>query len=135
MGREQPEPNKLNTLAMERSGKEQIKMTTLKMATEIKGVALSKIAAKTGTLEAFNETYVILDDAYLENNKFGGAAYFANAVKINDEIDEEGYAPLYQVEWKITNSEAEDGSDACDWDEAEDIEKVAAIDLETGTMC
>lgn len=109
-------------------------MTTLKMETEIKGIAISKIATKTGTLKAFNETYVILDCAYLENNKFCEAAYFANAVKINDEIDEEGYAPIYQIEWKIINNEAENDSDACDWDTAENIEEIATIELETGRM-
>ena len=110
---------------------EEIKMAKLTMNTEIKGVAISKIAERYSTVEYFGETYVILDDAYLENDSFGEAVYFANAVKINDEIDGDGYAPLYQIKWEIINPEAEDGADACDWDYAENIEKTATIEIKT----
>lgn len=109
-------------------------MAKIERVTEIKGVRISKIIERYGTVEYFGETHVILADAYLENNKFGEAAYFANSVKLNDEIDEEGYAPLYQIEWKIINEESEDGSDACDWDRAENIDKTAAINLENGSI-
>lgn len=50
----------------------------------------------------------LIQDSYFDNDNFGDACAFANA------IDAEGN--LYKVKWDVTNVDAEDGSDACDWE-------------------
>lgn len=109
-------------------------MAKLTMETTINSKSLASIIEKNGIVEFEGLEYVLTDDAFIDNNSDQEAAYFGYAVKIGDEIDGEGYVPLYKVEWKIINEEAEDGSDACDWNNAANIRKVCTIEVETGNI-
>jgi hypothetical protein len=75
-----------------------------------------------------NEKFVLLGDAW-EGSKpgsFSEPAYFANAVKLGDEIVN-GEAKVYQVEFEVKNPTAEDASQACDWAEIADYQEVGAV--------
>jgi hypothetical protein len=50
----------------------------------------------------------LVQDSYFDNDNWGDACAFADAIDVDGN--------LYRVKWEITNPDAEDGSDACDWD-------------------
>lgn len=75
-----------------------------------------------------NEKFILTDEAYLDNDNYGNAAYFAHAVKLGDEI-EDGEAKLYLVQFEITNPETEDASEACDWSVVQDYSVSDTIDV------
>ena len=75
-----------------------------------------------GSVTFDGEEYVLLEDAFLDNNNRGEGAYFARAIKASESPDDEGYISYYMVEWAISNPETEDGGGACDWDNPERID-------------
>ena len=68
----------------------------------------------------------------MDNNRFGEAAYFARAIKVGDKFDDDDQVKCYMVEWKIVDPETDDGAQACDWDEAEDVEYETYVYYEHG---
>lgn len=87
-----------------------------------------------GSVEIEGKEYVLVQDAYLDGMD-ANAAYFAAAIKIDDEPDEDGYVPLYKVEWNIVNPETEDAGDACDWENPADVDVTGAkFNLKDGSV-
>ncbi len=74
-----------------------------------------------GSVTFDGEEYVLLEDAFPDNNNRGEVAYFARAIKASESPDDEGYISYYMVEW-ASNPEAEDGSEVCDWENPERID-------------
>ena len=60
-----------------------------------------------------NEKFVVVNEAWADNNKFNEPAYFAHAVKLGDVITD-NMANLYLVEFAIIR-DSEDASQCCDW--------------------
>ena len=75
------------------------------------------------------EKFVLVNEAWMDNNKWQEAAYFAHAVKIGDEITD-GEAKLYRVEFEIKNKDTEDASEACNWAEVEDYTESDTVTVE-----
>ena len=98
-------------------------------------IDINDMEKKFGSVEYEGEKYILLQDAYLENDgAYGDAAYFADAVKVGDTPDE-GYLPVYTVVWEIIDKETEDAGNACDWDTPADIrDSGATFDLEDGRI-
>lgn len=96
-------------------------------------MSINDMEKKFGSVEFEGAKYILIQDAYLSNrDAYGDAAYFANAVKAGDTPDN-GYVPVYTVEWGIINPETEDEADACDWDSPADVrDDGATLDLEDG---
>ena len=96
-------------------------------------MSINEMEKKFGSVEFEGTKYILIEDAYLTNrDAYGDAVYRANAVKIGD-VPDEGYIPVYAVEWEISNPETEDEADACDWDSPADIrDEGAMLDLEDG---
>ena len=69
--------------------------------------------------------YVLIDDAYPDDNCCGDPVYLAYAVRLGDEITD-GYAPLYRIEWDVIDTTVEDGSDACNWDNVANVTNISA---------
>lgn len=68
------------------------------------------------------EEYILLGEPYEDNNSSGEAAFFARAVKVGDKFDKDNQVPCYILEFKIINPNWEnEGKEACDWYEAEDV--------------
>lgn len=87
-----------------------------------------------GYVEFGGEEYVLVQDAYLDGTD-AEAAYFAAAIKVDDEPDDDGYVSIYKVEWSIINPETEDAGDACDWDNPADVDVTGAkFNLEDGSV-
>lgn len=83
-----------------------------------------------GSVEFENEEYILIQDAYLDD-----AEYIADAIKVSDEPDEDGYVPIYKVEWSIVYPETEDAGDACDWENPADVSAIGAkFNLEDGSV-
>ena len=82
---------------MEASKERKIKMKN--------AMSINDMEKEFGSVEFEGAKYILIQDAYLSNrDRYGDAAYFANAIKVGDTPDD-GYVPLYTVEWEITNSE------------------------------
>jgi hypothetical protein len=75
-----------------------------------------------------NEHFVVVGEAYLDNNSSSEAAYFAYAVKLGDKITN-CEVPLYLIEFEITNLETYDGNKACNWAQAAGAELVGTVDV------
>lgn len=71
-------------------------------------------------------SYVLTQQAYLENDSTGTAIYQALAQREDqwvadpDPVEHE----LYMVEWDITDPDCDDESHACDWDNPADVRKL-----------
>lgn len=75
-----------------------------------------------GTAMCGGEEYILLGEPYEDNNSSGEAAFFARAVKVGDKFDKDNQVPCYILEFKIINPNWEnEGKEACDWYEAEDV--------------
>lgn len=96
-------------------------------------MSINDMEKKFGSVEFEGAKYILIQDAYLSNrDAYGDAAYFANAVKAGDTPDD-GYVPVYTVEWEIINQDTDDEADACDWDAPYDVrDDGAMLDLEDG---
>ena len=103
-------------------------MTKITMDTKIKGLTIQELINK-NSMGLVNGQYVLLQEAYCDNNRQQESAYFADAVKIGDEITD-GEAPLYLIEFKIIDTETQDGNFACDWTVTGDITKYSTIDID-----
>lgn len=87
---------------------------------------------KFGSTEFCGDTYLLIQEPFMDNNRFGEAAYFARAIKVGDKFDDDDQVKCYMVEWKIVDPETDDGAQACDWDEAEDVEFETYVYYEHG---
>lgn len=94
---------------------------------------INEMEKKFGSVEFEGAKYVIIDDAYLTNrDAYGDAVYHADAIKVGD-IPDDGYQPIYTVEWEIINPLCDDESLACDWETPADVRDCGAtINLENG---
>ena len=107
----------MEKVSMEKVSMEKVSMEKVSMETVVDDKILADYERVYGTFEFKGKTYVPTDDAYLDNNSEGYAAYFANAVMLGAEIDKEFHIVSgSRIEWKITNENAEESCDACDWD-------------------
>ena len=83
-----------------------------------------------GSVEFAGEEYILIQDAYLD-----GTEYVADAIKADDEPDDDGYVQIYKVEWSIINPETEDAGDACDWENPADVSAIGAkFNLKDGSV-
>ena len=83
-----------------------------------------------GYVEFGGEEYVLIQDAYLDDT-----VYVADAIKADDEPDEDGYVTVYKVAWKILYPEVEDAGDACDWENPAEVKGAGAkFNLEDGSV-
>lgn len=83
-----------------------------------------------GSVEFAGEEYILIQDAYLDDTE-----YVADAIKADDEPDDDGYVQIYKVEWSIINPETEDAGDACDWENPADVSAIGAkFNLEDGSV-
>jgi len=83
-----------------------------------------------GSVESGNEEYILIQDAYLDDTE-----YVADAIKADDEPDEDGYVPIYKVEWEIIYPDTEDAGDACDWENPAEVSAIGAkFNLEDGSV-
>ena len=109
-------------------------MTTLTMASKINQgrYQASKSVSdlqNNGYFEQDGKTYVLLQCAYADNNSQQEAAFFAEAVKIGDEIIN-GCVPTYMVEWEIIDHDTEDDGNACDWDNPISVKEYSDVDVD-----
>lgn len=104
-------------------------MTKLTMASKINGEELSSLVRTAGSFEQDGQNYVLLQQAYADNNKYQEAAFFARAVKIGDEVIA-GVAPTYMVEYEIIDHDCDDDSYACDWDNPISVKDCSYVDLD-----
>lgn len=83
-----------------------------------------------GSVESGNEEYVLIQDAYLDDT-----VYVADAIKVGDEPGEDGYVPIYKVEWEIIYPDTEDEGDRCDWENPAEVRGAGAkFNLEDGSV-
>ena len=83
-----------------------------------------------GYVEFGGEEYVLIQDAYLD-----GTEYVTDAIKVGDEPDEDGYVPIYKVEWEIIYPDTEDEGDRCDWENPAEVRGAGAkYNLEDGSV-
>ena len=119
----------MKRLAKGAAEKERKKMLKLAMTSKINGEELKTLVKSAGSFKQDGQTYVLLQQAYADNNKYQEAAFFARAVKIDDEIIA-GVAPTYMVEWEITDHDTEDDGNACDWDNPISVKDCSYVDLD-----
>ena len=88
---------------------------------------MDQMEKKFGSVEFEGEKYILIQDVYLEGVVISSAAYFSNAIKAEDEPDEDGYVPLYTVKWGIIKPDTEDEGSRCDWwGSPADVRKIGA---------
>ena len=88
-----------------------------------------------GTLAATADhpALVLTDQAYLDYDQHDTwyAAYAISA----DDIRPDGTAPVWRVEWDITNPDADNEEDACDWTTPRSVQRVdSKYDLRGGRI-
>lgn len=93
--------------------------------------AMKSLEKKFGYVEFEGKKYILIQDAYLDDICIGDVCidgqvsrtvYTADAIKDGgDRPDDDGYVPLYRVEWSIINPEMEDEGDRCDWDNPSNV--------------
>lgn len=94
--------------------------------------AMESLEKKFGSVEFEGKKYILIQDAYLDDICIGDVCidgqesrtvYTADAIKDGDRPDDDGYVPLYRVEWEIIESqwEDEDEGNRCDWDSPSDV--------------
>lgn len=75
-----------------------------------------------GSIKTNNEEYIIVNEVPYYDSKYKGhnqqEFYTAIAVKLGDELDEDGFAPAYRFKWDIIN---EDEIPPCDWNNPSEI--------------
>lgn len=91
---------------------------------------IKEMEEKFGSVEFEGEKYILIQDAYLD-----GTEYVADAIKVSDEPDEDGYVPIFKVEWSIVYPDTEDAGDACDWENPAEVSAIGAkFNLEDGSV-
>lgn len=96
---------------------------------------LEKMKEQFGSIEFCGEQYILVEpaefDCYLRGNELD-EFYVAKAVKVNCESCE-GALPIYKLEWDIKDSfkesNDEDASRACDWDNPRDVSLLTSHEL------
>lgn len=93
--------------------------------------SMKSLEKKFGSVEFDGKKYILIQDAYLDDICIGDVCidgqvsrtvYTADAIKDGGDCpDENGYVPLYRVEWRMINPEMEDGGDRCDWCNPSDV--------------
>lgn len=81
-------------------------------------------------VEYEGEKYILVRQASPDNVLGEGVpCYSAPAVRIGDEVDEDGYCKRYTVAWKVLEDYDPEGQGedcACDWDDPYDVFPVQA---------
>ena len=96
--------------------------------------AIRRLSYK-GTIDANAEhpALVLTTQAYLDFSQ-GDTWYAADAIS-PDEIRHDGTAPVWRVEWDITNPDANNEEDACDWATPRSVTRAnCKYDLAGGAM-
>lgn len=85
----------------------------------------AKFAAKNSPVgKADGKRFVFYEDAFEDWNYNRSTFWFtARAFSPDDEPDEDGYRPCYDLHFEVTNPEAEDAEYACDWDVISEYEE------------
>lgn len=66
-----------------------------------------------------------IEEAYFDQNAYSGASYYiATAISPDDHEDGDGNVPVYEIKFAITNPEAEEAENACDWSVVDDYKQV-----------
>lgn len=75
-----------------------------------------------GSIKYNNEEYIIVDEVPYYDYQYKGhnqqEFYKGIAVKLGDEIDEDGFVPAYEMKWDIKNK---DEIPPCDWNSPKEI--------------
>lgn len=83
--------------------------------------SFDELASEHGTVEHEGKTLALYQDAYPTSDSDRhhelGSSYYAASAITREECEEYGdqAEPTHRVTWEITNPEAEDESDTCDW--------------------
>lgn len=98
-----------------------ISMETIIMETQTEGKTVAEYEEKFRSVEYEGDTYVLLEQAYIHYSG-SKARYLAEAVKLGEEIAEDGNGnpctvTTYLLSWVPVEGweENEDESDNCDW--------------------
>lgn len=85
----------------------------------------AKFAAETSpVVKADGKRFVFYEDAFEDwNHATNTFRFTARAFSPDDVPDEEGYRPCYDLHFEVTNPEAEEAEDACDWDVISEYEE------------
>ena len=77
-----------------------------------------------GTIDATADhpALVLTTQAYLDSAP--GKTWYAAYAISQDGISTDGTAPVWRVEWDITNPDAENEEDACDWATPRSVKRV-----------
>lgn len=77
----------------------------------------------------------IADMDTLSSDGDGQGYWEALAVRLGDSIDDDGYAPLYDLIWLLDNQEAELAEDTVeDWEAVSEIREAGEINIENGRI-
>jgi hypothetical protein len=83
-----------------------------------------------GCLKINNEEYIIQNELPYYDSRYKGhnkqEYYKAIAVKLGDEIDEDGFVPAYVLKWDIID---ENKIPPCDWNNPFDIQQNGCLQL------
>lgn len=79
-------------------------------------------------VEFMGNTYLPVREAYLAGT-LEAPCYECYAIRVWDDPDEYDSVPLFKIFFEITNPEAEDESEACDWTEIFEAKEDGEYDL------
>lgn len=79
-----------------------------------------KLTQDNGTIICECERYILTQLPYVTGTD-EAPYYTAMAIKDSDTANQDKEVPAYRITWDITNADAEDESEACDWDSPSDI--------------
>ena len=65
-----------------------------------------------------------IEDAYFDQNSYSGESYYIAKAISPDDTPEDGDVPVYEIEFAITNHEAEEAENACDWSVVDGYKKI-----------
>lgn len=101
-------------------------------------MTINEMKEKNGHFELDGKEYVLTQQPYLENDRYGEACFEALAICTQDAEDELGYRTAYRVTWEYIdadNNDCTDYSDCADWDNPEEVRECGEYNIELNVFC
>lgn len=87
-----------------------------------------KLTQDNGTIIFEGERYILTQMAYIAGTD-DNPHYTAMAIRADAQPDADGWVPAYSIRWDISNPDAEEECDACDWAHADHVDYRGAYNL------
>lgn len=101
------------------------------MTTSNTAATIQALIAANGDTTHDGIQYALTKMAYIAGTD-DNPHYTAMAIRADAQPDADGWVPAYSIRWEISNPDAEEECDACDWAHADHVDYRGAYHLPIG---